>query len=81
MTTIGLPVALGIIMFGLGLSLTPGDFARVVNQPKAVILALLCQLILLPAIWADSTGRRNTLIMEVLRDGDEVLVCEDERGS
>ena len=30
---------------------------------------------------ADSTGRRNTLIMEVLRDGDEVLVCEDERGS
>ena len=31
--------------------------------------------------WADSTGRRNTLIMEVLRDGDEVLVCEDERGS
>lgn len=50
LTTIGLPVALGIIMFGLGLSLTPGDFARVVNQPKAVILALLCQLILLPAI-------------------------------
>ncbi|WP_169581828.1 MULTISPECIES: bile acid:sodium symporter family protein [Microbacterium] len=50
LTTIGLPVALGIIMFGLGLSLTPGDFARVLKQPKAVILALLCQLILLPAI-------------------------------
>ena len=29
----------------------------------------------------DSIGRRNTLIMEVLRGGDEVLVCEDERGS
>ncbi|MBV0895647.1 bile acid:sodium symporter family protein [Microbacterium sp. NC79] len=50
LTTIGLPVALGIIMFGLGLSLTPRDFARVVKQPKAVFLALLCQLILLPAI-------------------------------
>ncbi|WP_127473019.1 bile acid:sodium symporter family protein [Microbacterium sulfonylureivorans] len=50
LTTIGLPVALGIIMFGLGLSLTVGDFARVLKQPKAVIIALLCQLILLPAI-------------------------------
>lgn len=50
LTTIGLPVALGIIMLGLGLSLTIGDFARVLKQPKAVIVALLCQLILLPAI-------------------------------
>lgn len=50
LTTIGLPVALGIIMFGLGLSLTLQDFARVLKQPKAVIVALLCQLILLPAI-------------------------------
>lgn len=50
LTTIGLPVALGIIMFGLGLSLTVGDFARVAKQPKAVIVALLCQLVLLPAI-------------------------------
>ncbi|WP_396667806.1 bile acid:sodium symporter family protein [Microbacterium sp. R86528] len=50
LTTIGLPVALGIIMLGLGLSLTPGDFARVLKQPKAVIVALGCQLVLLPAI-------------------------------
>lgn len=50
LTTIGLPVALGIIMFGLGLSLTPGDFARVAKHPKAVIVALLCQLLLLPAV-------------------------------
>ena len=50
LTTIGLPVALGIIMFGLGLSLTVGDFARVAKQPKAVVVALLCQLVLLPAI-------------------------------
>ncbi len=50
LTTIGLPVALGIIMFGLGLSLTLRDFARVAKQPKAVIVALLCQLIVLPVI-------------------------------
>lgn len=50
LTTIGLPVALGIIMFGLGLSLTLGDFARVLKQPKAVIVALLCQLVVLPLI-------------------------------
>ncbi|MEU1971121.1 bile acid:sodium symporter family protein [Microbacterium sp. NPDC019599] len=50
MTTIALPIALGIIMFGLGLSLTLADFARVVKQPKAVIIALACQLVLLPAI-------------------------------
>jgi BASS family bile acid:Na+ symporter len=50
LTTIGLPVALGIIMFGLGLSLTVADFARVGKHPKAVIIALVCQLVLLPAI-------------------------------
>lgn len=50
LTTIGLPVALGIIMFGLGLSLTVGDFARVGKHPKAVFIALACQLVLLPAI-------------------------------
>ena len=50
LTTIGLPVALGIIMFGLGLSLTPRDFARVARHPKAVIVALICQLLVLPAL-------------------------------
>ncbi len=50
LTTIALPVALGIIMFGLGLSLTLRDFARIGKSPKAVIIALLCQLLVLPAI-------------------------------
>lgn len=50
LTTIGLPVALGIIMLGLGLSLTVGDFTRVLKQPRAVITALACQLLILPAI-------------------------------
>ena len=50
MTTVLLPVALGVIMLGLGLSLTLGDFARVAKHPKAVIIALVCQLILLPVV-------------------------------
>lgn len=50
LTTIGLPVALGIIMLGLGLTLTPRDFARVAKHPKAVIIALVCQLVVLPTI-------------------------------
>ena len=56
LTTIGLPVALGIIMFGLGLALTPRDFARVGRHPKAVIVALLCQLLVLPALLRNGVG-------------------------
>lgn len=48
--TVGLPIALGVIMFGLGLSLTPDDFRRVLRHPKAVVIALVCQVILLPLI-------------------------------
>jgi len=47
---IGLPIALGIIMFGLGLDLTPADFARVAKRPKAAAVALGCQLIVLPIV-------------------------------
>ncbi len=50
LTTVGLPLALGIIMFGLGLSLTPDDFRRVGRAPKAVAVALACQLVLLPLV-------------------------------
>ena len=47
---IGLPIALGIIMFGLGLDLTPADFARVAKRPKAAAVALACQLLVLPLV-------------------------------
>jgi BASS family bile acid:Na+ symporter len=50
LTTVGLPVALAVIMFGLGLSLTPADFARVTRYPKAVVVALGCQILLLPLV-------------------------------
>jgi BASS family bile acid:Na+ symporter len=49
-TTIALPLALGIIMFGLGLSLTVDDFRRVRRHPRAVVIALACQLVLLPLV-------------------------------
>lgn len=48
--TTGLPIALAIIMFGLGLSLTVQDFVRVARWPKAAVLALACQLFILPAL-------------------------------
>lgn len=50
LSTTALPIALAIIMFGLGLSLTVTDFARVARHPKAVAIALVCQLVALPAI-------------------------------
>ncbi|MBN8701861.1 MAG: bile acid:sodium symporter family protein [Bacteroidetes bacterium] len=49
-TAIFLPLALGIIMLGLGLSLTINDFKRVVLYPKAVFIGLFCQMIILPVI-------------------------------
>ena len=48
--TILLPLALAIIMVGLGLELTLKDFARVSKHPKAVLIALFCQLIILVSI-------------------------------
>jgi len=46
--TFFLPAALGIIMLGLGLSLSLADFARVAKFPKPVLIGLACQLLLLP---------------------------------
>jgi BASS family bile acid:Na+ symporter len=49
-TTVLLPLALGIIMLGLGLSLTLEDFRRIAKYPKAMTIALLCQMVVLPMI-------------------------------
>ncbi len=48
-TTIA-PVALALIMLGLGASLTVKDFTRVLQNPKEFFVGLTCQLILLPVI-------------------------------
>lgn len=50
LTTVFLPLALAIIMLGLGLSLTLADFRRVLQQPRAVLVALACQAVLLPVV-------------------------------
>ncbi|SER59555.1 bile acid:Na+ symporter, BASS family [Lentzea xinjiangensis] len=45
-----LPLALALVMFGLGLTLTGADFARVAKYPKAAVIALVCQVLVLPVI-------------------------------
>lgn len=45
-----LGASLIIIMFGMGLSLSINDFKRVLFYPKAILVGLVNQLILLPAI-------------------------------
>ena len=44
------PIALALIMLGLGLGLTTQDFLRVLKQPKDFLIGFICQLILLPII-------------------------------
>ena len=46
-TNLLLPLSLGIIMLGLGLSLTLADFTRVVRYPKAAIIGLTIQMLVL----------------------------------
>ncbi|MEA5511095.1 bile acid:sodium symporter family protein [Crocosphaera sp. UHCC 0190] len=50
LTAVFLPLALFIIMMGMGLGLKVDDFKRVLVEPKAVILGLIAQLILLPIV-------------------------------
>jgi BASS family bile acid:Na+ symporter len=44
------PIALALIMLGLGLGLTTQDFTRIARNPKDFIIGLICQLVLLPII-------------------------------
>lgn len=45
-----LPIALAVIMLGLGLSLQASDFTRIAKFPKAVLTGLICQMLLMPVI-------------------------------
>ena len=44
------PIALALIMLGLGLGLTTQDFTRVIKTPKDFLIGLTSQLIILPII-------------------------------
>ena len=45
-----LPLSLAIIMLGMGMTLIPNDFKRIFKFPKAILIGLTNQLILLPII-------------------------------
>lgn len=49
-TSVLLPLALAIVMLGMGLSLVPEDFRRITRYPKAVAVGTVCQVLLLPLI-------------------------------
>jgi BASS family bile acid:Na+ symporter len=56
-----LPIILAVIMAGMGMTLTPGDFVRLVQQPRSVLSILTAQVVGLPllgialGIWLDLT--------------------------
>ncbi|MGG0656173.1 bile acid:sodium symporter family protein [Rummeliibacillus pycnus] len=41
---------LGIVMFGMGMTLSLGDFKLVLKQPKGVIIGVLAQFIIMPSV-------------------------------
>lgn len=49
-TAILLPLALSLVMLGMGLSLIPEDFRRIARYPKGVAVGTICQVLLLPLI-------------------------------
>lgn len=49
-TSVFLPIAIAIIMLGMGLSLVPADFKRVLLYPKAMTVGLIGQLVILPIV-------------------------------
>ena len=50
LTKVVLPLALFIVMLGLGLALTVADFKRAGQRPVPVLLGVVCQLVMLPAL-------------------------------
>ena len=49
-TQVMLPVVLGIVMLGMGLSLQVKDFKAVIKSPKVAMIGFLLQLLLLPIL-------------------------------
>lgn len=45
-----IPYLLGIVMLGMGLTLTFNDFAEVTRNPKAVIIGVIAQFVVMPVI-------------------------------
>lgn len=45
-----MPVAIALIMFGIGINLQFKDFKRIFVKPRAIVTGLVCQLVALPLI-------------------------------
>ena len=45
-----LPASLIFIMFSLGLGLTTNDFKNVMNHPKAFLIGIINQMLILPLV-------------------------------
>lgn len=50
LTDVGLPLALFVIMIGMGMTLTPRDFHEVLVAPRATLFGMVAQLLCLPLI-------------------------------
>ena len=73
-----LPIALAVIMFGLGLTLTVGDFLRIGRDPKPVVLSLGAQLLLLPVICFGlvlAFAKDKSSVMSEILDYLQVPIC------
>jgi BASS family bile acid:Na+ symporter len=51
-TVVLLPLALSIVMLGMGLSLAAEDFRRITRYPRAVAVGTVCQTLVLPLLGA-----------------------------
>ena len=45
-----LNIVLAFVMFGVALGIKPATFIEVFRKPKSILIGILCQLILLPAL-------------------------------
>lgn len=69
LTRVITPLAIGCIMFGMGLSLTMKDFKRVWKQPKQICTGIILQIIGLPilgfvlVVWLDLPPVMATSVM------------------
>lgn len=43
-----IPLLLGVVMFGMGLTLTPADFKIITLHPKAVLIGVVAQFVIMP---------------------------------
>lgn len=73
-----LPIILALIMVGMGTSLLPRDFGRLLQQPKSVLSILAAQLLVLPLLGIAVSTALNLTPMLVL---GIVLLCSCPGGT